>query len=262
MVGGAEESDPIRSRVSIRERHSFEAFSSGLLWDEYPVVVAAVSFQSVVNYLQIPVAQPSGQERLAVLIDEEWDCRSTQSIYDSPIPFPSMILSARNNWTLRKSKVAVFGSATLIDGARRSEALMAGNFCETVVLQIVFGLDETQEIGLRKLIDGETRVVERATYKLDTQAPRLVVKDRWVSLTVDSEPFVVRTVRGYAPAVMVRPDNDQIPHHLLIGAKSLSECIEENRPKGGSIIGLRLKIRKESLAPTSRYIAESLDGLA
>ena len=82
-----------------------------------------------------------------------------------------------------------------------------------------------------------------------------------MNLSIESEPFVVRTARGYAPAVMVRPDSDHIPHHLLIGAKSLSDCIEENRPKRKSIIGLRLRIRKESMASTSKYLAEPIDGI-
>lgn len=255
------ETIPIRGRVSIRERHSFAVFESAQMWGKYSYVAVSVPFQSVEHFLEIPVAIPSGQERLAIAIDEAWDSRSTHDISESPVPFPSLLLSARTNWILRDGRVAIFGSATVLDGARRLEALSAAQYSESVVLQIVFGLSATQEIELRKQMDGEVRAVEGVSYKLDTDAPRLVVKDRWVTLSIDSEPFVVRTARGYTPAVLVRPENDSIPHHLLIGAKSLTDCIEKSRPKGKTIVGLHLRIRKESSDSTSRYLAETIDGI-
>ena len=45
------------------------------------------------------------------------------------------------------------------------------------------------------------------------------MSDRWITLTVESEPFVVLTGRGYAPAILVRRNGAVQREHLLIGAK-------------------------------------------
>lgn len=90
----------------------------------------------------------------------------------------------------------------------------------------------------------------------DQSELRLRVGTAWTALRIESEVGVVMTSRGYAPAVLV--SREGFKHLLLIGARSLSEPLEELRIKETHLVGLQVEIRKvrpESNAPYELRLA-------
>jgi hypothetical protein len=85
--------------------------------------------------------------------------------------------------------------------------------------------------------------------------PNLKVGVNWVSADVVSEPFVVMSIRGYAPVVDVRtPEGDFI---LYISSKSISEGLDPLvQANGGKFAGLKLRLRKETEDRMAPYIVE------
>ncbi len=92
--------------------------------------------------------------------------------------------------------------------------------------------------------------------ELNQDVPRLRVGTEWIDLTLEANPYVVVTVRGYAAALAVR-DSSGTSHELLAGAGSICEGIELLREENeGEYEGLRFKIRRESAERTARYEIE------
>ena len=85
--------------------------------------------------------------------------------------------------------------------------------------------------------------------------PNLKVGINWIPVDILSEPFVVMTVRGYAPVVDVKaPEGNFI---LYISSKSISEGLDPLvRANGGSFTGLKLRLRKETEDKMAPYIVE------
>ncbi len=85
--------------------------------------------------------------------------------------------------------------------------------------------------------------------------PNLKVGPDWVSVEVLSEPYVVMSIRGYAPVVDVQgPDGRQI---LFISSKSISLGLDPLvQANGGKFQGLRLRLRKEGSDRMSPYVVE------
>ena len=85
--------------------------------------------------------------------------------------------------------------------------------------------------------------------------PNLKVGVNWMAAELLSEPFVVMSIRGYAPVVDVRtPEGDFI---LYISSKSISEGLDPLvQANGGKFAGLRLRLRKESEDRMAPYIVE------
>lgn len=78
-------------------------------------------------------------------------------------------------------------------------------------------------------------------------------------IEVVSEAGVLMTVRGYAPVVEVRDLRNGLRSLMFVGAKSLSEPLEQRRREnGGRFKGLRLAIRKESADATSKYVVTAI----
>ena len=124
---------------------------------------------------------------------------------------------------------------------------------------VVFGLDSAAEVNLRHQVEAvgaSTTHVERRE-RVDTTAPRLAIEEAWVDFEIQSDPFVVPTARGYAPAVLVRRDNAAHSEYVLIGAKSLAQELERLRTKLGTLRGCRVSVRKQGadkIAPYSLYL--------
>ncbi len=92
--------------------------------------------------------------------------------------------------------------------------------------------------------------------ELNQEVPRLRVGTEWLNLTMEAEPYVVVTVRGYAAALPVR-DESGTSYELLAGAGSICEGIERLREENdGAYEGLEFKIRRESAERTARYEVE------
>jgi hypothetical protein len=85
--------------------------------------------------------------------------------------------------------------------------------------------------------------------------PNLKVGVEWIPVEITSEPYVVMTVRGFAPVVDVKgPQGEFI---LYISSKSISDGLDSMlRATGGAFKGLKFKVKKESEDKMARYIVE------
>jgi hypothetical protein len=87
--------------------------------------------------------------------------------------------------------------------------------------------------------------------------PTLKVAEDPHLVRIISEPFVLFTIRGYAPAVNVATLESDENYTMFLSAVSLSSAIEPLRKKNkGLFTGLEFWIRKESSDQRSPYIIE------
>ncbi len=90
---------------------------------------------------------------------------------------------------------------------------------------------------------------------MSERKPNLKVGAEWVSVEILSEPYVVMTLRGYAPVVDVEAPGGR--HILYISSRSISEGLEPLvQANGGRFSGLRLRLRKESDDRMAPYVVE------
>lgn len=85
---------------------------------------------------------------------------------------------------------------------------------------------------------------------------RLRIGTGWTEVEIRSDPFVVYTRRGYAPVIEVLRSG--LPHLLFVSAISLSEQLEAIRERQGSLVGVRMRLRKQDAGQFSPYIVEEL----
>jgi hypothetical protein len=85
--------------------------------------------------------------------------------------------------------------------------------------------------------------------------PNLKVGTDWIPVEISSEPYVVMTIRGFAPVVDVKtPQGDFI---LYISSKSMSDGLVPLLEKtDGKFNGLKFRVKKESEDKMARYIVE------
>lgn len=77
------------------------------------------------------------------------------------------------------------------------------------------------------------------------------------TLKIISEPYLVFTIRGYAPVVSVENVNDGSKYQLYIQAVSIAKALEDFRKENnGKFTGLTFKIKKESNDKMAPYIIE------
>ena len=217
-------------------------------------VLASVGPEQLLRHVQVPVSKKSAAANLRQTTDSEWKRQLDDIDPSHPCFVPPVIISARSGWNLKDDTIEVFDRAVVVDGARRLEAALSGKFQDDVPIMVIFGLDVGGEKKLRNQIHSQgssTLVIE--TERFDSITPRLVVDDLPVDLEVQSEPFVMPTARGYAPAILVRRDNAPTAEHLLVGAKSLSGPLETIRTETGSLKGSRIEVRKESAERSALY---------
>lgn len=83
---------------------------------------------------------------------------------------------------------------------------------------------------------------------------RLVVGTDWVPIEFVSDPFITVTFRGYAVAIQIKVIATQLEYTLLLGAKSLSDPLENLREQSGGVLtGQRCAIRKTGPERTAAY---------
>jgi len=79
-----------------------------------------------------------------------------------------------------------------------------------------------------------------------------------VHLEIISEPYIIMTIRGYAPVVNVKVTDSSEQNYLFIGSRTLSVSLEPLvKANGGKFSGLKFKLRKESDDRMASYILES-----
>jgi hypothetical protein len=99
--------------------------------------------------------------------------------------------------------------------------------------------------------------VETGVTYLSATIPRLRIGSGWTEITIQSEVGVVKTARGYAPAVCVL--RGDVEHVLLVGAASLSGPLEEIRnERQGSLAGAHIRVRKIRPEQSAPYEVEQI----
>jgi hypothetical protein len=85
--------------------------------------------------------------------------------------------------------------------------------------------------------------------------PNLKVSVEWIPVEVLSEPYVVMTIRGFAPVVDVKtPQGEFI---LYISSKSMSDGLVPMLEASSNVFkGLKFRVKKESEDKMARYIVE------
>ena len=72
----------------------------------------------------------------------------------------------------------------------------------------------------------------------------LKVTTDWTDVEIISEPYVILTIRGYAPAVTIKNQNGE-ELGFYLSAKSLSDKVEELRKKNNNnFTGIKFKVKK------------------
>jgi len=242
--------NPITAKLNVQPRLRVPALPcvhpSGA---EAAVFVAAAS--EVAGFLHAPVSSNSPNRKLTQITCPEWE-RVLQPWGELDFPLP-IVISPRTNWNLSNHTLEVFAEAIIIDGACRLESQLEINPSAQATFVALLGLTAAEELLVRQALyqaESGERISEQ---KFGTDTPRLKVPTNWITATIESDPFVVPTIRGYAPAILVRRPSVKNAEHILVGAKSLSEPLEEMRLNAGSLIGTEIRIRKSGTAPTAPY---------
>lgn len=232
--------------------------SNNVSLDSHRTYVGAMSAANLRAHVEVPVETPVLNAHLVQTTEPGWN-RELASIHgiDEDIIHPSILLSSRNHWNLTDNQeLEVFERAIVIDGARRLAAAYTTNPESMLPITVVLGLSPEKELRLRqKSLRAEPPPVQSKLVieRVETATPRLRIEDFWVEIEIRSNPFVVCTNRGYAPALLVRRDCAATDEHILIGAQSLTQPLELLRTRNHSLKGLRVRIRKESLDRTAQY---------
>ena len=86
--------------------------------------------------------------------------------------------------------------------------------------------------------------------------PNLKVGTEWINVEVLTEPYVVMTIRGFAPVIDVNTPGGEFI--LYISSKSMSDglvpFLEQTDMK---FKGLKFRVKKESEDKMARYILEN-----
>ena len=213
--------------------------------------------KDIAAHVVVPVQKKLRTTRLLQETATGWDRHLIVDLdLGCPSFHPPVLLSARHRWHVDQRKAEVFDRATVVDGAKRLEAAFIYKHISAVPVILLMGLDSKAERQLRKRVQqskASTMRVETQE-RVGTTAPRLRIDQTWVELEVQSDPFVVTTTRGYAPAILVRRKRGSHLEHVLIGAKSLALKLNELRQQCGTLKGLRITIRKESAERIAPYI--------
>lgn len=185
-----------------------------------------------------------------------------------PTFFPPVIVSARNAWSIKDSQINVYSNGHIIDGACRLEVALQTQTPTFVPAVVLFGLTDNEELNLfRKLNRHEKHKPNQSTTKVfgignekalriltNPATPQMVVSNKWINFTIESEPFIIYANSKYIPAIMVRRPNASQHEHLFIGAKSLVKPLEELRVKHGGLKNQTVTVKKIGLDQFAPYI--------
>ena len=89
--------------------------------------------------------------------------------------------------------------------------------------------------------------------------PVAKINTDWTEIEVVGGPEIALTVKGYTPVLIVKIGSSDVKSKLYIAPKSLAEKLEPLRQKNGdSFVGIKFKIRKESMEKFAKYELEKL----
>lgn len=89
--------------------------------------------------------------------------------------------------------------------------------------------------------------------------PVAKMNTEWVELEVVGGPEIALTVKGYTPVLIVTIGSADVKSKLYIAPKSLAEKLEPLRQKNGDkFVGLKFRLKKESLDKFAKYELEKL----
>lgn len=234
----------------------------GSIWPDTASATFVVDIEELRAHVVVPVAQGYGESRLTQTPTEGWQRILDPSDSPEEVLFhPPVLLSARTNWLLVSGSVEVYNRAYVIDGAQRLEAALRCGRPPKALVTVVLGLDPESELLLRNRSSGPTESAVRiiTQQKFDSSSPRLKIDDTWVRLELRSEPFVMPTALGYAPAILVTRDGSDEIHHVIVGAKSFTQPLEDLRLRFETLNGVRIAVRKAGPERSDPYQVEFLD---
>ena len=221
-----------------------------------PTAIAKLSLNDFSPHVLVPVQKKLKSTTLQQEVAPNWD---RILVIDHRLGLPAfstpVLLSSRNRWHLNGHTVEVFDRAVVIDGAKRLEAAFHFRSPKDIPVVIVFGLKCDDELALRHQIHSANPTTQIETHdRFGTMAPRLSIDTVYIDFEIQSDPFVVPTSRGYAPAILVRRPNTPNAEHVLIGARSLATELEAIRSNYGSLVGLHVSARKMGPEKISPYV--------
>ena len=176
---------------------------------------------------------------------------------------PPVVLSGRGRWTwearsANRGALCVYDAAAVIDGQHRiggySCLAKSGRLSREVDFILIPNLDLASEkryyVSLNAMQVGMART--------HTALSRLKVSTDWITVELLSEPFVVPSYLGYGVMVEVLElDSDRL-YGIYVNAKSLASALEELREESGSLIGIRLRLKKDNPDRFAPYVIESM----
>jgi len=240
---------PITGRAEVTPRLILPARG-----DSFFAVCSANSLE-VAKFLTSPVIEFSRKVKSSQEVRDGWD-RIIKEIDFSDICAGAkpLIVSARNNWNIYDGAIHIIEKAYIIDGSQYLEFLLRNGKSENIPLIVIFNKSENEELEIRQAISGvATFSMHDIKNKVGTDAPRLTIDEFWKDINIVSDPFVIKTGMGYTAAINVIEMKSNTIHHIIVGAKSLGSELESIRSKFGSLAGVSIRIRKQSVDQRSPY---------
>ncbi|MCY4199812.1 MAG: hypothetical protein OXF31_08360 [Gammaproteobacteria bacterium] len=252
----------IHGSVSIEPLYSAAAIRcDGTVFPDALSVVSVFPKDKLAAHVVVPVKRRTSGGELTQKLDPTWDrllnlhAHEDQNDFSKPI-----LLSSRHGWLFRDSALDIYDRAIVLDGAKRLEAALMHSSPKCIPVIAISGLNATQELEVRARTLGTTEVRNQSECRerIGTTAPRLIVDDNVVLIKILSDPFVVATSFGYAPALLVQRKGSEFREHLLVGAKSLTKALERMRINLGTLKGIQIKIRKDGREKSAPYLVQEL----
>lgn len=240
---------PLKGRAEVSPRLIVPAFGDSIF------AVANVDATKIFNFLIAPVIEVNIKSKLTQEIRDEWD-RIIKNVDFSKTTLGTkpLVVSARKNWKLYKGEINIIEAAYIIDGAKYLEYLYKNNISQCIPMIAIFNKNESDEILIRRQMgQGSTFSIHDIKNKVGTDAPRMTIGEVWRDVKIVSDPFVIKTSMGYTAAINVIDLKTNSIHHIIAGAKSISNELEIIRNKFGTLSNVEIKIRKQSSDPKSSY---------